>query len=351
MLIQFLVRDEPSLGGWQSGLFTAAGAAKPRYHAFALPLAEISRQRLARRALGPGAARVGRARLRAAACGRRRWRTVGGAGAHGAERRLQPRPSRCRAARAFGSSRRRRLGEPAAHALVDETSTRGHALRIVHLLAAIVWSGGTIALVFVAVPPVQRLQGEARAQTAARVRRAAGARSAGRRSASRSSPAPSSRRARTPSTRRRPASTWCSRSRACSSASSSRARTCTTTSSGPGSRARSARAGRSRCGRAHRHRAREPASDDRDPRCSAAAGVSASFSQDRARAEQARRRCRTTSTSPRSSRFAVRGRRRAPPAAPPACSSRPPSASSSSLAASSPAPRSPAGRSSSARAT
>ena len=38
-------------------------------------------------------------------------------------------------------------------------------LRIVHLFAAIVWVGGTIALVFVAVPPVQRLQGEARAQT------------------------------------------------------------------------------------------------------------------------------------------------------------------------------------------
>jgi uncharacterized membrane protein len=37
-------------------------------------------------------------------------------------------------------------------------------LRIVHLLAAIVWAGGTIALVFVAVPPVQRLEGEARAQ-------------------------------------------------------------------------------------------------------------------------------------------------------------------------------------------
>jgi uncharacterized membrane protein len=37
-------------------------------------------------------------------------------------------------------------------------------LRIVHLLAAIVWTGGTIALVVVAVPPVQRLEGEARAQ-------------------------------------------------------------------------------------------------------------------------------------------------------------------------------------------
>jgi copper resistance protein D len=37
------------------------------------------------------------------------------------------------------------------------------ALRIVHLLGAIVWAGGTVALVFVAVPPVQRLQGPERA--------------------------------------------------------------------------------------------------------------------------------------------------------------------------------------------
>jgi copper resistance protein D len=38
------------------------------------------------------------------------------------------------------------------------------ALRIVHLLAAIVWVGGTVALVFVAVPPAQRLEGEQRAR-------------------------------------------------------------------------------------------------------------------------------------------------------------------------------------------
>ena len=38
------------------------------------------------------------------------------------------------------------------------------ALRIVHLMAAAVWVGGTIALVFVAVPPAQRLDGEARAR-------------------------------------------------------------------------------------------------------------------------------------------------------------------------------------------
>jgi uncharacterized membrane protein len=36
-------------------------------------------------------------------------------------------------------------------------------LRIVHLMAAIVWVGGTIALVFVSVPPAQRLEGPQRA--------------------------------------------------------------------------------------------------------------------------------------------------------------------------------------------
>ena len=46
------------------------------------------------------------------------------------------------------------------------------ALRVVHLLAASVWVGGTVALVFVAVPPVQRLEGAERA----RMLRAFGAR-------------------------------------------------------------------------------------------------------------------------------------------------------------------------------
>ena len=38
------------------------------------------------------------------------------------------------------------------------------ALLVVHLLAAAIWVGGTVALVFVAVPPVQRLEGELRAR-------------------------------------------------------------------------------------------------------------------------------------------------------------------------------------------
>jgi hypothetical protein len=43
ILVQFLVRDQPNIGGWQSGLFTAAGTPKPSYDAFGLPLAEVSR--------------------------------------------------------------------------------------------------------------------------------------------------------------------------------------------------------------------------------------------------------------------------------------------------------------------
>ena len=34
MMLWFLVRDEPSLGGWQSGLQTATGKAKPAWNTF-----------------------------------------------------------------------------------------------------------------------------------------------------------------------------------------------------------------------------------------------------------------------------------------------------------------------------
>ena len=37
------------------------------------------------------------------------------------------------------------------------------ALRILHVLSACVWVGGTVALVFVGVPAIRRLEGEARA--------------------------------------------------------------------------------------------------------------------------------------------------------------------------------------------
>ncbi|HZS24151.1 MAG TPA: hypothetical protein VFA30_04100 [Gaiellaceae bacterium] len=78
VLIQFLIRDEPSLGGWQSGLFTAGGTAKLSYHAFALPLAQVSRS--GSRAELWGQVRPGRGRrpyvLQRATGGR--WSAVGG---------------------------------------------------------------------------------------------------------------------------------------------------------------------------------------------------------------------------------------------------------------------------------
>jgi hypothetical protein len=44
MLINFLVRDEPNVGRWQSGLLNIGGVAKPSYYAFSLPLAQLSRR-------------------------------------------------------------------------------------------------------------------------------------------------------------------------------------------------------------------------------------------------------------------------------------------------------------------
>jgi hypothetical protein len=44
MLIQFLLRDEPDLGRFQSGLFSVNGVAKPAYQAFRFPLAQVTRR-------------------------------------------------------------------------------------------------------------------------------------------------------------------------------------------------------------------------------------------------------------------------------------------------------------------
>ena len=43
VLIQFLLRDEPNVGGWQSGLYSVEGVPKLAVHAFSLPLAQQSR--------------------------------------------------------------------------------------------------------------------------------------------------------------------------------------------------------------------------------------------------------------------------------------------------------------------
>jgi len=44
MLVQFLVRDDPVMSGFQSGLFTVAGQPKPSYAAFRFPLAQVTRR-------------------------------------------------------------------------------------------------------------------------------------------------------------------------------------------------------------------------------------------------------------------------------------------------------------------
>lgn len=44
MLVHFIVRDDIAPGGWQSGLFTTRGRAKPSYAAFRFPLAQTGRR-------------------------------------------------------------------------------------------------------------------------------------------------------------------------------------------------------------------------------------------------------------------------------------------------------------------
>ena len=68
------------------------------------------------------------------------------------------------------SGRIRKVSGQRGGAVSGETTAMEPILVAVHLLAAAVWVGGTVALVFVAVPPVQRLEGEARGAAAARVR-------------------------------------------------------------------------------------------------------------------------------------------------------------------------------------
>jgi hypothetical protein len=44
LLVQFLLRDEPNVARFQSGLFTTAGTAKPAYQSFRIPLAQVTRR-------------------------------------------------------------------------------------------------------------------------------------------------------------------------------------------------------------------------------------------------------------------------------------------------------------------
>lgn len=95
MLIQFLVRDEPELGGWQSGLFSAHGTAKPAYHAFALPLVQTSRRGTRAFLWGQVRPGSGARHYTLQSFSRGRWRQVGASGrtsASGAFSRSAPLP-------------------------------------------------------------------------------------------------------------------------------------------------------------------------------------------------------------------------------------------------------------------
>lgn len=78
MLIQYLVRDDRDPGGWQSGLFTAAGKAKPSYAAFRFPLAQVSRTGVTTRVWGQVRPRSGRQPFRLRIRDGGRWRWAGG---------------------------------------------------------------------------------------------------------------------------------------------------------------------------------------------------------------------------------------------------------------------------------
>jgi hypothetical protein len=78
MLIHYLLRDDRQLAGWQSGLFTDTGTAKPAYRAFMLPLAQESRRGLRTIVWGQVRPRSGVQLYRLQQFRNHRWYWVGG---------------------------------------------------------------------------------------------------------------------------------------------------------------------------------------------------------------------------------------------------------------------------------
>jgi hypothetical protein len=78
LLIHFLIRDDTARGGWQSGFFTAAGTAKPTYHAWRFPLTQASRQGTRTHLWGQVKPRTGRQPYRLRQLRGGRWVWIGG---------------------------------------------------------------------------------------------------------------------------------------------------------------------------------------------------------------------------------------------------------------------------------
>jgi hypothetical protein len=79
VLVHFIVRDEPKLGRWQSGLFTAGGTQKPSFDAFAMPLVQVSRRGSRTVLWGQDRGGQGRQKYVLERAARGGWRPVGGA--------------------------------------------------------------------------------------------------------------------------------------------------------------------------------------------------------------------------------------------------------------------------------
>ncbi len=77
VLIHFIVKDDPTPAGWQSGLLTPSGTRKPAFYAYMLPLAQISRHRLRTTLWGQVRPRSGRQLYRLQRRAHGRWVSVG----------------------------------------------------------------------------------------------------------------------------------------------------------------------------------------------------------------------------------------------------------------------------------
>src|SRR5688500_15774183 len=78
LLIQFLLKDEPTLARWQSGLYTARGTAKPSARAFPFPLAQVTRSGASARVWGQVRPRRGAQPYRLQVRTGGAWRWAGG---------------------------------------------------------------------------------------------------------------------------------------------------------------------------------------------------------------------------------------------------------------------------------
>jgi hypothetical protein len=77
VLIHFMVEDETRLAGWQSGLFTAAGVAKPAFNSFMLPIAQTARKGLRTTVWGQVRPGFGKREYRLQRLAGSRWVNVG----------------------------------------------------------------------------------------------------------------------------------------------------------------------------------------------------------------------------------------------------------------------------------